>query len=279
MKDNINFIILGLIMVLSSSCLSDLRTKQFRDESNYSEENRQKGMEILDRFAATCGATEWKNIQVYEVDFTDDFFGLKGKLANPYAEKSNRFRLRYVPGQALGELKFTIGKQKSFRWAYQEDQQYTLNPTETKAVAKKNKKIKFWLPTYQYFVEFPFRIRDAELIYYMEERKYGLNMYDLVFVSWRSPKPQKTLDQYIIWVNRSTGFADKIQYTIRDQSGILKGTAIIDEYRNYNGIFLPRIWKVYLNEKSTRPLHIMRLLNLRTNSFSSKELTEPYIQN
>lgn len=264
------FLILGTIFL--QGCLSDLRPKYARTPTLYTEESHQKGVELLNKYAELSGVIEWQKIKSYQVDFADNFLGFKGKFAHPYPQKNNRFLLRYNPSKTTGALEFRNGGKKGIIWGYDEGKSYTKLDRSSPPVIKKSKAIQFWIPTYQYFIEFPFRISNADIIYHIGEKKYGLHNYDLVLVSWKSPAPQKKLDQYLLWINKGTGLVDKLQYTIRDQNGILKATTIISEHQNYNGIFIPGMFRVYLKENSSKPLHIMRVLNFQDDVFTPESL-------
>ncbi len=267
------WVLVGIGMLSFQSCLSDLRPKEFRTDERFTAASHEKAVSLLNTYAERSGLSKWKTVKTYQVDYADNFYGTFGKLANPFKDKKNNFKLRYVPMKSKGNLRFSSGSEKGMVWGYDEGTTYTKTDRNAQAEIKKSKKITFWLPTYQYFIEFPFRITNADVIYHVGERKYGLQVYDLILVSWKTHKPQKNLDQYLIWINQSTGLVDKLQYTIRDQAGILKGTAIIDEYQDYNGIKLPSLFKVYSKEDSTKPVHIMRLYNFRANTFDPQTLT------
>ena len=246
------------IILILSSCLSDLRPKEFRDSSNYTEENHQKGVEILARYAQVSGQKKWDRINSYTIYLNDDFFGLMGKYAQPFGNKKNQFRLDYYPLENSGTLKFLNGKNKDQLWGYNEGSTYIKENSNDPPVDVDKKAIKFWIPTYQYFIELPFRISNADIIYYAGEEKYGLTLYDKVFVSWKQAAPQKKIDQYMLWVNQNTGLVDRMQYTIRDQGASFKGTAFVEEHTSHRGIIIPAVFKVYLREGGRRPLHIMR---------------------
>jgi hypothetical protein len=247
-----------LLMVICSSCLSDLRPKEFRDASNYTEENHQKGLEILKRYAQVSGQEKWDKVNSYTIYMNDDFFGLKGRFAQPFKNTRNQFKLDYYPLENSGTLQFLNGKKKDMVWGYNEGNTYIRKDVNSIPIDVDKKAIKFWIPTYEYFIELPFRISNADIIYYAGQEKYGLNLYDKVFVSWKQAAPQKKIDQYMLWVNQSTGFVDRMQYTIRDQGASFKGTVFIEEHTGYKGIIIPALFKVYLRENGRRPLHIMR---------------------
>ncbi|GLR20079.1 hypothetical protein GCM10007940_46950 [Portibacter lacus] len=244
--------------ILFSSCLTDLRTKSLRSPELYTPEMHEQGVEILKRYAKVSGEDKWKTINSYQIYFNDDFFGLMGGLAQPFKNKRNKFKLNYYTQENAGTLEFLNGKKEGQVWGYNEGSSYIKETINAKPIDKDKKGIKFWLPTYQYFIEFPFRISNADIIYFVGEDKYGLNVYDKVLVSWKQAAPQRKIDQYLLWLNKDTGLVDILQYTIRDQGAIFKGTAFIEEHTNYNGIVIPALFRVYLKKSGRRPLHIMR---------------------
>ncbi len=252
-----------LMVILLTSCLADLRPKNLRSEADYTEEMHVKGVEVLDKYARVSGQEKWDQVISYQVYFNDDFYGLTGKYAHPFGQKKNQFKLAYYAQENAGSLLFLNGKNKGKTWGYNEGNCFIRETPNGPPLDVEKKGIKFWLPTYQYFLEFPFRIKTADVIYHVGEEKYGLHTYDKVLVSWRSAAPQKKLDQYLLWVNQSNGLVDKLQYTIRDQGAILKGTAFIEEHTVYEGIIIPSFFKVYLRENARKPLHIMRPHNFK----------------
>lgn len=247
-----------LLMLILSSCLSDLRPRYFRDASEYTEENHKKGLDILERYAQVSGQKKWEKINSYTIYLNDDFYGILGQFAQPFGSKRNQFKLEYYPIENAGTLQFLNGKNKGEVWGYNEGSTYIRKDFNSAPIDVDKKAIKFWIPTYQYFIELPFRISNADIIYYAGEEKYGLHLYDKVFVSWKQAEPQKKIDQYMLWVNQSTGLVDRMQYTIRDQGALFKGTAFMEEHTVYEGIIIPALFKVYLRENGRRPLHIMR---------------------
>ena len=256
-----------LMSILFSSCLSDLRPKSRRSTSAYTAEMRQKGIEILEKYAMVSGQETWDNIQSYQIFLNDDYFGTMGKLAQPFGQKRNQFRIEFYPNENSGSLLLLNGKKKGMVWGYNEGNTYVKETVNGAIKDVENKKIKFWLPTYQYFIELPFRISNADQIYHMGEEKYGLYNYDKVLVTWKQTAPQKKLDQYLIWVNQGTGLVDKLEFTLRDQAGFLKSTAIISEHIVYKGVVIPGLIKVYTREGSRNPLHVMRPHNFTVTSY------------
>jgi hypothetical protein len=234
-------IYLILIVISIIGCKTDLTTQYVKLKGiNITDEKL--GRKILIETQKAVNIKKLLNYNKYNVKFNDCFYGFSGRFANPYKNKYTSFELLLKPKTFNSQLKFTSGKEQGKTYGIENNQTYQIINQEK--VFKKDKRTKFWLPTYQYFIEFPLRILEADKITYAGESSYDNKNYDLVMVSWQTLKPQKHIDQYLIWVNKQTHRIDILQYTIRDMSSLIKGTNFLTDYKNINGIWFPCKMKV-----------------------------------
>ena len=105
-----------------------------------------------------------KKMETYEIQMHDQFFGLVGKSGNPYPKNEAHLTLQYIPNTFNGRGFFTKGKKKGEMWGIQSWKTYSQKPNE-KVVWKYDKDIEFWLPTYQYFIEMPSRLKEATIVF------------------------------------------------------------------------------------------------------------------
>ncbi len=224
-----------LLMCLGlSGCLSDLRTDMVEDDME--EEQRDRGRQLLLDMADAHGWDEYAGFESVKVVFRDEWGGgVKQMAAMPWKKNAELMDLSYLVGTTDSRLTFLEGKQEGEVWGIQNWATYT-EVEDVEAVFKQQKKLKFWLPTIQYFMEMPFAIQYAELVQYAGEEKLGGQTYDLVFCSWRELTPQKKVDQYLLWINRETKLLDYAQYSIRDLAGFLKGAMHFEDYRTIEGV-------------------------------------------
>ena len=124
----------------------------------------------------------------------------------------------------------------------------------------KKKDIRFWLPTYQYFIELPFRIIEADAVSYLGSTRKNDMRYDRIMASWNTLKPQRKIDQYILWINED-GILDFIEYTIRDQYGFLKGSASVNRFDIIDGVWVPTEIEIMSNLGKEDLLHKMVFSN------------------
>ena len=239
-----NFVLLQLmktfafiILILTlTSCSSSLITS-YNKQNGFTTSDQQKGRDLLLKAQQTVNIGQLNNYSSYKVKFKDCFYGFSGFFANPYKNKCSEFELSLIPKTFNGLMAFTSGKQKGLNVGLKDWKTFKIINNDT--IYKKDKKTEFWLPTYQYFIELPLRILEADKICYAGTKQYNNRQYNLVMATWNTFQPQKHLDQYLIWISKSTHRIEIVQYTIRDMSKLIKGTTFYTNYKSFNGIMLP----------------------------------------
>jgi len=253
--------------ILFVNC-SDLRTKTVKRDFN-----EMKGRQLLVEMGKAHGIENWQKISTYSVDFEEEFFGKLGERSSPYPETKTKLRLDYVPNTFNGRMTQKSGKisgiqsWKTYHFSSNDD-----------VVFEKDEDAYFWLPTYQYFIEFPLRIQNANAIAYAGEKEIDGVICDGILASWNKTKPQRKIDQYLIWIKRDTKQIFKLEYTIREVFTFIKGAAYFKDYKSYDGLLLPSSFPVESNLVKEGLLHEMRILNFERNQLD-KEILEPLNDN
>ncbi len=263
----LNLIIIFLLLSLTGCKLADLRTDSVKN--NLME---LKGRTLLQKMGVAHGIAQWKNIETYSVKFSEEFYGRIGKSGNPFPEQKTTFLLQYITNSFDGQMKFLSGKKKDEIWGLQSWEAYTIIDNLLKF--KKNKDISFWLPTYQYFIEFPLRIQQATAVSYAGEKEVNGVSCVGILASWGSIEPQKETDQYLIWIDKESHRIVKLEYTIREYFGFLKGAAFFKDYKSYDGLYLPSSFPVESNLVKDGILHQMQILDFIANPIK-KEILRP----
>lgn len=260
-----SILLLTATLLLLNSCV-DLRTETVKKNPD-----SVKAKRLLVEMGKAHGIKNWAAVTTYTASFEDEFFGKLGESSKPYPETKTQFDLNYIPASFDGQLEFTSGEWKGKKWGIQAWNTYTINKTGN-AVAAKNKDAYFWLPTYQYFIEFPLRIQEATALSYAGEQVIDGKLCDGVLASWGKTKPQKKIDQYLIWIERDTKLIYKLEYTVREYYSFLKGAVYYTDYKDYAGIQLPQRLPVESNLVKKGFLHEMRLINFQANTIEIDQL-------
>lgn len=254
------FALIILVSLNLTGCkLADLRTETAKQTSNES-----KGRQLLKEMGKAHGIENWKNVNTYQVTFEDVFYGMIGKQASPTKDDSLRMQLSYHNETMDGNILFQSGKRNGELWGYVGGETY-VKKAESPVKFKKHKNAKFWIPTYQYFIEFPNRIQSATAVNYAGEKKVNGIDCEGVIASWNTVEPQKHLDQYLIWLDKTAKRIVKVEYTIRDAYKFLVGAASFEDFKTVNGIIFPQKMPVTSTLTKNGNLHEMRLIDIQFN--------------
>ncbi len=274
MKGKSKLIILALtIAFLFVGCTNIFRLADLRKGHDIESASSAKAQQLLSEMGAAHGIENWKSVKAYEAIFEDDFFGFLGKQGNPFKDHNLQFSMHYVPVDQTGRLEITKGTDQGLVWGIQDGHAYTLDDTN-RAIPSDKKDIKFWLPTYQYFIELPNRIQEANTLSYAGTKTIANKTCDGVLASWNTVEPQKDIDQYLVWIDKATKRIVKVEYTIRDIYAFVTGAATFLDYKDYNGILLPSKMPVESNLLKEGYLHEMRIVDFKTISLD-KHLLYP----
>lgn len=268
------FKILGgffLLFIIIVSYFYFLGTVDIRTETAKNELNEKKARVLLEEMANAHQISNWAGLETYSVLFEDQFYGEMGDMGNPFKEDSVRFLLTYIPNTFDGMLQFLSGERFGYLWGLQSWKSYIIHPSRGLKFKNSND-ITFWLPTYQYFLEFPFRIQKANALTYAGEQTIDGIDCEGIIASWNTTAPQRDIDQYLVWLDKETKRIVKLEYTIREAYNFLRGAAYFQEYKNFDGIILPTKMPVESNLVEEGFLHEMRIFEFEKNPLSQKDL-------
>ena len=268
------FRILGgfiLLLIIIVTYFYFLGTADLRTKIAINEPNEQFAKALLQEMGNAHGISNWEKIKTYSTEFEDVFFGTLGAISHGYSEDSVRFLLKYIPKTYDGKLEFLSGENTGLTWGIQSWKSYVSVPPQNNKFVN-NSDITFWLPTYQYFIEFPLRIQNANSFAYAGEAEIDGKNCEGIIASWNTTEPQREIDQYLIWIDKKTKRIIKLEYTIREMYNFLTGAAYFHDYKNYDGILLPSSMPVESNLLEEEFLHEMRILDFSKNNFPEREL-------
>lgn len=267
-KQLISLLSTTLIVGLFFSCkITDLRPDGYEYANNI-----EHAKQLLEEMGKAHQIENWNNMETYNVIFEAEFYGFLGKISHPFKEQKIELSLNFIPKTNDGQLKILSGKEKNETWGIQSEQTYYLDE-KGEPIVKKNKDMKFYIPTYQYFIEFPSRIQEATSIDYLGTKMIDGVKSEGIIASWNTVAPQKDLDQYTIWIDAESKRIIKIGYTVRDKFRFVSAEAYFQDYKDYGGIILPSTMPVKSNLLKEGYLNKMRIKNFTPNKVSSSTLS------
>ena len=265
----IGLLLVGILAI--SSCVNVFKLVDLRVHDENVSSNPEKAQQLLSEMGIAHGIANWDSIQTYNVSFEDEFYGFIGKQAHPFKEQEMKFSLNFIPKTFNGQLEIVSGKEKGTLWGIQSWETYRKD-TDGNMSEKKNKDMKFWIPTYQYFIEFPSRIQEASSIDYVGEKIIDGIKTEGIIASWNTIEPQKDIDQYVIWLDSESKRIVKVEYTVRDAYRFVSGAAYFQDYKEYNGLLLPSKLPVESNLLKDGLLHTMSITDFKADLVSVDSL-------
>jgi hypothetical protein len=175
-------------------------------------------------------------------------------LYMPWPENGTRVRYRFLLRTFTSVAELLDGKRQGETWGIQNWITYKRRPGEPVEIAP-DKDITFYLPTYQYFLELPFRLGEAPIVGYAGDAQFDGRTYDLVFATWQTIEPHSEHDQYVLWIDRETRQVGQVQYTVRDIAGFVAGTNRFQDLRQVQGLAVPFLQTITDKPGSDNVLH------------------------
>jgi len=262
---------IGLLVALTGGYLFAFGTSDLRTDEAIFSPNKKNARVLLQKMGQAHGIENWKDLETYSVEFRDEFYGVFGEMGNPFPMDTAEFMLTYIPNTYDGKLEYLNGPFMTQTWGIQSWKTYRSNLSQGLKF-EENAEMKFWIPTYQYFIEFPMRIQTADTVAYAGEKKINEIDCEGIIASWNTITPQRDVDQYLIWINKETHQIVKLEYTIRDQYNFLKGAVSFLDYQNFNGMLIPTNMPVESNLVNGEVLHKMEILDILKNPITQREL-------
>ncbi len=226
------------------SYVADIRPTGLR-KGTITDSAAAKGKELLASAASVHGVEKWNLRGSLEISAIDDWLHWMGRaFINPFPNARQEIRLQLLLGTWTSRLELLDPSGLTEVWGIQAWRTYRSQVGQS-PVFRSDEAIRFFLPTFQWWVEFPFRISSATVIAALSDSPD--NNFDRVFVTWGSLEPNREVDQYIVHINKETGLIDRIEYTIRDMgwdgSGFAAGATNYLDYRAIDGVMVPFLFE------------------------------------
>jgi len=237
------------ILVLFLTCkTSDLRTETIKNEG-INADNQQKAKIIVGEALMKMNAKKWLEHKTYEVIGSDYWYPLLFMNLSPWPAKNGaKIRHTFATNTFDSKIQWLDGKLMGEVMGIQSWQLYRKEIKGDYSKIKKDSKISFILPTIHYFNELLIRLSNAQIVVYAGEEKIGDDVFDLIFCTWDSPKPNKH-DQYLMYINQKNKRLERVSYTIRDNymwtPKSFYGTAVYSDFKEVDDITIPFKMEVF----------------------------------
>lgn len=182
-------------------------------------------------------------------------------LAMPWTESGLLMRSTMLRGSDASRLEFLEGADAGIAWGIQNWVTYRVAGGEM--TFEDDDDIRFWLPTFQYFFEAPFRLREGGVVADAGPETVAGVTYNRVFVSWGRAAPRPEVDQYLAWIDPETGRLEYLQYTVRDMMPGIIGCMQYRDYRQVEDLWIAMTMAVVEGPGGPDALHRFELEDVR----------------
>ncbi len=210
------FLALATSLLFTACSIANLQTDSLAAGQIPSPET--KGRELLQMTYEKMGYAALKNVDVYEMTANFKWAPVWSTMpmnALP-GNKDNDIQFRFATNSFDGHVEFLEGPRTGKVYGIQSWENYQQD--ELSAPVKKlgSKRYPWALTAYHYLTEGPMRLLGADIIKYAGEKEFNGKTYDLVFATWGDGTQKKKYDQWLLYINRETGFTDLTELTITD---------------------------------------------------------------
>ncbi|MEL7377240.1 MAG: hypothetical protein AAFN65_09800, partial [Bacteroidota bacterium] len=204
------------LLFLCQCAAVDLRKGQIDELVN--DQAEQRGRALMQSTYEAMGYNALSSTETYEVtaNFKWNGFWLLMPMNSFPQNNKKDIQMRFVTNTFDGQVEYLEGPRKNRVYGVQSWQHYRQSNQESPMRTTNNAKYPWGLATYHYLIESPMRLLSAEIIKYAGEKIWSGQTYDLVFITWGSEEPNKEYDQWLVYINRETGFVDLAQVTLSD---------------------------------------------------------------
>ncbi len=225
-------------LLLLLGCLADIRTDAVR---SFGEDASSQitGRSMLEAAAEAHGGLDaWSAHQTITIVAEDDWRGLIGHISSPWPKPHIQLRFEQRLHTFDSRVHFLDTKAAGSTWGITDWQTWAID-ADGRTRIRTSSDARFILPTMQYFFALPFRILEAPIITDAGDEVLDGVTYSRVFATWEGLDPNRTYDQYIIYISQDSGLIEKAVYTIRELSGLVTGTMHYADFRTVGDMVIP----------------------------------------
>ncbi|MEL6548576.1 MAG: hypothetical protein AAFQ82_28395, partial [Myxococcota bacterium] len=198
--------------------------------------------ELLEQAFQAAGGPQLESFTRAEVEMTDRWQGFVGRLANPWPAREVRIVMDLGLGTRTARARF-IEPEPGRIWGVEADVPYEVIPGEPLDRDPDDNR-RFLVRAIQYFLEYTARSREHSYVRYAGPEVIDGQSYERVYGTWGDGDPNDAFDQYVSYINPTTGRIEKIFYTVRDAAGFATGAIHFEDFRTIQGVSVPFLMSV-----------------------------------
>ncbi len=264
-------------MTLTTACgTADIRVDSIKN-GEINPADRAKGLALLNKvYDAAGGLERYKSFGSVQVKFRDDWSKAPAPARWLFMEYEKHNQLTKLDAlvNAMGNsrMEYLEGPQKGHVWGVRDGRFWLQKNAAGSPVYKFDMGKQLFVENVEFYLGFPFYLNSADQVLYLDQVSFEKRPHHRVFLSWKTFKPQKDLDQWIIWIDADTNRISQMKFTVRKSASFITGVYYVDEYKTVQGLTIPVKLSARFNAKDPDPVHTYHFQEVRF--FKDKRLNE-----
>ena len=201
---------------LTACSIANLQTDELSDGQIADAET--KGRQLLQMTYEKMGYDALLDVEVYEM--TSHFKWSPVWSTMPMnslpGAKGNDIQFRFATNSFDGQVEFLEGSKAGQIKGIQSWETYRRDKAGAPVEALGSKRYPWGLATYHYLTESSLRILGADYVRYAGDVTFDGQQYYRVFLTWGDGSQKSEYDQWLVYINKETGFTDLVEVTITD---------------------------------------------------------------
>ena len=212
--------------------MADLRNARLKAGIN--EADAARGRELIAAMEAASGGYDtWAGFRTGSFIQTADWY----ENVTDWTVNPQRFAMRCELGGPDGRLTLLNGPREGAVWEISGQEARLVDGTSEPSDAG----MALHKQTYKsYWFQFPFKIREADIVAYAGQRTIEGTLYDIVYATWHSAAPNSKYDQFVLYLHPDTQLPEWLEFTIREIHPMASGISRFTEYTEVQGLQLPK---------------------------------------
>ena len=217
--------------ILTNIPMADIRNAYLK--KGIKESDKTKGKELIAKLEEACGGfNAWSSFKRGRFIQTADWY----ENETNWTTNPQEFEMSCAIGGSDGKLTLLNGPKAGMTWTVKEGSVFDI---DGKADKEHQEMIWHKQDYKSYWFQFPFKIREADIISFAGQREIEGITYEIVYATWYSEGPNSKYDQFMLHLHPETHRLDYLEFTIRDVFPMATGVSKFTNYEENDGITLP----------------------------------------
>ncbi len=123
-------------------------------------------------------------------------------------------------------------------------------------------KLPLLVDSLRHLLEMPFAMQSVDVCLATSDASWNRQEHARIYATWNTPKPQRDVDQYVLWQNKTTGYLHRFEATGRFMAPFSTASVIMKDHVSFGGFVIPKSIAVHRGHEPGDPLMRWRVVSV-----------------